>query len=115
MSNTTNPVRRPSKVPKYIVSGFQRSAAAWKSLPMLPSLTPWLPDSTGSVILAITRITTSPWERPRRSAAHPLRMARKKHRPAGIASKRASRELLPGGAYLVAVYVGPLNLNRLGS
>ncbi len=28
-----------------------------------------------------------------RSAAHPLRMARKKHRPAGIASKRASREL----------------------
>jgi hypothetical protein len=40
----------PPKMPKYIASGFQRSAAAWKSLPMLPSVTPWLPDSTGSVM-----------------------------------------------------------------
>ena len=59
-SKTMKAVRRPSKVPKYIASGFQRSAAVWISLPMLPSLTARLPDSTGIVILAMTRMTAPP-------------------------------------------------------
>jgi hypothetical protein len=44
MSNTMKAVRCPSKVPKYIASGFQRSAASWTSPPMLPSLTARLPE-----------------------------------------------------------------------
>src|SRR6266516_375260 len=68
MSNTMKAVRFPSKVPKYIASGFQRSAVPWISAPILPSLTARLPDSTGIVILAMTRMTAPPLD-----AAAPVR------------------------------------------
>ena len=57
-SNTMNAVRCPSKVVKYIASGFQRSAARCMTAPRVPSLIAWFPDSTGMLILAMTRTST---------------------------------------------------------
>src|SRR6266568_3317496 len=97
-----------SKVPKYIASGFQRSAAVWISSPMLPSLTARLPDSTGIVILAMTRMTAPPL-----GAAAPVRaspcawptgvLSSGWHRPRGLARRRVLR---------TAAYAGPHSLDR---
>src|SRR4029077_19351391 len=95
MSNTTKAVRRPSKVPKYIASGFQRSAVVWISLPMLPSLTAWLPDSTGIVILAMTRMTAPPL-----GAAAPVRASPAPGPLECCPLADIDLEDLPGGAYL---------------
>jgi hypothetical protein len=54
-------VRWPSKVVKYIASGFQRSAVRYMAAPRLPSLIAWFPDSTGMLIIAITRTITPRW------------------------------------------------------
>ena len=51
-------VRCPSKVVKYIASGFQCSAARCMTAPRVPSLIARFPDSTGMLILAITRTST---------------------------------------------------------
>src|ERR1700748_135521 len=95
MSNTTKAVRLPSKVPKYIASGVQRSAVVWISLPMLPSLTAWLPDSTGIVILAMTRMTAPPL-----GAAAPVRAPPAPGPLECCPLADIDLEDLPGGAYL---------------
>ena len=106
MSNTMNAVRCPSDGAKYIASGFQRSAAAWMSLPMFPSLTARLPDSTGTVILAITRMTTPPPGAAVPVRRFPLRLARRVSSSC-IDCEAASREALARhSACLGAVYAG---------
>src|ERR1700683_1785404 len=59
-SKTINAVRCPSKVVKCIASGFQRCAARCMTVPRLPSLIARFPDSTGKVILAMTRMSNPP-------------------------------------------------------
>jgi hypothetical protein len=81
---------------------------------MVPSLTPWLPDSTGSMILAITRMTTPPL-----GATAPVRRSPAAHGPAehplvGIDQQKGiSRALAPAAHTYVALYAGRHNLNRL--
>ena len=60
-----------------------------------PVLDPWLPDSTGSMILAITRMTTPPLGATAPVRRSPLRMARQSILSLASTSKRASREPLP--------------------
>jgi hypothetical protein len=83
---------------------LQRSAAPCISSPMLPSLTARLPDSTGIVILAMTRMTAPPLD-----AAAPVRappVPGPLERPALTSIART----LPGGACLTpgpTVWIGP--------